>query len=355
MSTNPAQADFRQTTFSIPKMDCPSEENLIRMALSDLDGVHSLSFDLQKRELHATHQSAPEGLLARLQPLKLGATLQQSSVVAAPAAAKAHQLSMFSVPKMDCSSEENLIRMALNGLQGINSLNFDLSKRQMSVIHEGDPREVLARLQPLNLGAQLLDVTAVSPEQATGTMESGDASEARTLKLLLLINGLMFFFELGLGFYAQSTGLIADSLDMLADAAVYSLAIFAVGKAASMKVRAAHTAGWLQLALALGALFEVVRRFIYGSEPMSSFMMVVGLVALIANVACLVLISRKRDRGAHMTASYIFSANDVIANLGVIAAGVLVAWTGSSLPDLVIGAIIGVIVLNGARRILQLR
>ncbi|RYE71578.1 MAG: cation transporter [Oxalobacteraceae bacterium] len=336
-------------------MDCPSEENLIRMALSDISDIRSLSFDLQKREMHATHQSAPESLLARLQPLKLGTTLQQSSVIPAPAAAKAHQKSTFSVPKMDCPSEENLIRMALNGLPGINSLNFDLSKRQMSVIHEGDPDEVLARLQPLNLGAQLLDAIAVSPEQATGTKDTGDASEARTLKLLLLINGLMFFFELGLGFYAQSTGLIADSLDMLADAFVYGVAIAAVGKAASMKVRAAHTAGWLQLALALGALFEVVRRFIYGSEPVSSLMMGVGLVALIANVACLVLISRKRDRGAHMTASYIFSANDVIANMGVIAAGALVAWSGSPLPDLFIGTIIAVIVLNGARRILQLR
>ncbi|MNY80002.1 hypothetical protein D3C86_2208760 [compost metagenome] len=56
-----------------------------------------------------------------------------------------------------------------------------------------------------------------------------------------------------------------------------------------------------------------------------------------------------------MTASYIFSANDVIANAGVIVAGVLVAWTGSSYPDLVIGAVIALIVLSGARRILNLR
>ena len=56
-----------------------------------------------------------------------------------------------------------------------------------------------------------------------------------------------------------------------------------------------------------------------------------------------------------MKASWIFSANDVIANLGVILAGFLVAWTGSLYPDLVIGLIIGAIVLTGARRILQLK
>ena len=162
-------------------------------------------------------------------------------------------------------------------------------------------------------------------------------------------------FELIVGLIAQSTGLIADSLDMFADAAVYGLALYAVGRAAALKMKAAHIAGWLQVVLALGALLEVVRRAVVGSEPASMLMMSIGLVALIANVTCLVLIAKKRDRGAHMTASYIFSANDVIANAGVIVAGVLVAWTGSSYPDLVIGAVIALIVLSGARRILNLR
>jgi Co/Zn/Cd efflux system component len=99
----------------------------------------------------------------------------------------------------------------------------------------------------------------------------------------------------------------------------------------------------------------VLRRAVFGSEPQSSLMIGVGLIALVANMTCLVLIARKRDRGVHMTASYIFSANDVIANLGVVAAGLLVAWTGSPYPDLVIGSIIGLVVLSGARRILMLR
>jgi Co/Zn/Cd efflux system component len=56
-----------------------------------------------------------------------------------------------------------------------------------------------------------------------------------------------------------------------------------------------------------------------------------------------------------MQASYIFSANDVIANLGVIVAGALVAFSGSRLPDLIVGTVIGLIVLHGARRILRLK
>ena len=83
-------------------------------------------------------------------------------------------------------------------------------------------------------------------------------------------------------------------------------------------------------------------------------MMSIGLVALIANVTCLVLIARSGIERPHDGKLH-FSANDVIANAGVIVAGVLVAWTGSSYPDLVIGAVIALIVLSGARRILNLR
>lgn len=175
------------------------------------------------------------------------------------------------------------------------------------------------------------------------------------MRLLLGINAIMFFVELTTGLVAESTGLIADSLDMFADAAVYGLALYAVGRAASMKSKAAHFAGWIQLTLALGVLVEVVRRFIVGSEPESMLIIGMGMVALVANVTCLVLISGKREHGVHMKASYIFSANDVIANVGVIAAGLLVMWTSSPYPDLIIGTIIGLVVLNGARRILQLK
>ena len=257
------------------------------------------------------------------------------------------------MPKMDCPSEEGLIRMALQDLPGI-SLSFDLAGRRLTAVHPGPAATVLDRLVPLGLGAaQISSEPVQQPEEPQAA--AGDRAEAGTLKLLLGINAAMFVVELGLGLLAQSTGLVADSLDMFADAAVYGLAWYAVGRAASLKLRAAHLAGWLQIVLALGVLLDVGRRSLYGSEPMSGLMVGVGLLALAANVTCLVLIARQRDRGAHMKASYIFSANDVLANAGVMAAGGLVAWTGSRVPDLVAGAVIAALVLHGARRILALR
>jgi len=102
-------------------------------------------------------------------------------------------------------------------------------------------------------------------------------------------------------------------------------------------------------------LVEVGRRFLFGSDPQSLMMMAVASVALIANISCLLLIAKHREGGAHMKASWIFSANDVVINLGVILAGLLVAWTGSNYPDLVIGGVVGGIVFIGAKRILALK
>lgn len=183
--------------------------------------------------------------------------------------------------------------------------------------------------------------------------EQAEKLERNTLIALLSINGLMFVAELILGWLAQSTGLIADSLDMLADALVYGISLYAVGKGVQLQVRAARISGILQILLGAGVLLEVFRRLLFGSEPHSLLIMGVGAAALIANLICLALISKHREGGVHMRASWIFSANDVIANLGVIVSGVLVAALDSRLPDLIIGSIISLVVIRSGWKILR--
>ena len=266
-------------------------------------------------------------------------------------------VSVYAVPKMDCPSEERMILLALGGFEKIRALSFDLSNRQLEVVHDGAPDPITAKLATLGLGASLEKTAAADPETIRAAESSAAAAtqESGTLRWLLGINALLFALEMTAGLIAQSTGLIGESLDNFADAAVYGLALYAVGHSVKMQVRAAHLAGVLQLILAVGVLAEVVRRFVFGSEPESLVMMAIAFIALMANTSCLLLISKHREGGAHMKASWIFSANDVVINLGVIAAGALVAWTGSHYPDLIIGTIAGIIVLNGARRILALK
>jgi cation diffusion facilitator family transporter len=184
-------------------------------------------------------------------------------------------------------------------------------------------------------------------------MEARNKQERKTLLIVLTINTLMFFIEFDFGFLAQSTGLIADSLDMFADASVYAVSLYAIGRSVSLKTKAAFLSGIMQITLALTALADVVRRFIWGSEPISSFIIAIGLLALIANVTCLLLISNHRQGDVNMRASWIFSKNDVIANLSVIVSGGIVALTGSRYPDLVIGFMIAVLVSCGGFQILR--
>jgi len=184
-------------------------------------------------------------------------------------------------------------------------------------------------------------------------IELDPENQRKVLTILLMINGFMFLFEFIFALIADSTGLLADSLDMLADAMVYAIALYAIGRSTLVKANSAMLSGVFQMLLGFGVLFEVIRRFMYGSEPMSLLMIIISLIALIANVICLVLLSKHKDGEVHMRASWIFSKNDVIANVGVITAGILVAYSGSSLPDLIIGAIIVSVVLHGSYQIFR--
>ena len=184
-------------------------------------------------------------------------------------------------------------------------------------------------------------------------MEARTREERRTLRLLLAINAAMFVVEAGAGILARSTALLADSLDMFADAAVYGVSLWAVGRAEAAKAGAARLSGVLQVLLALFVLGETLRRTLAGGEPGSTLMMAVGLLAFVANAACLSLLWKHREGEVHMRASFIFSANDVVANLAVVLAGLLVGLTGSSLPDLVTGLGIAALVLAGGVKILR--
>ena len=184
-------------------------------------------------------------------------------------------------------------------------------------------------------------------------VEIKDASQKRVLYWLLGINAVMFFVEMTVGILADSTALIADSMDMLADAVVYGIGIYAVGQSILYKAKAAQISGYFQLLLGVIILIDITRRLFLGSEPISSLMIGMGFIALIANVACLVIIRNHKNDEVHMRASWIFSANDVIANMGVIIAGVLVVWLDSRVPDLVIGCVVSIVVLRGAWMILK--
>ncbi len=184
-------------------------------------------------------------------------------------------------------------------------------------------------------------------------IEIKNRAESKVLIILLCINAFMFFTEIILGLFSESTALIADSLDMLADATVYGIGLYAVGKSSSIKINAAHISGIFQIILGAIVSIDILRRLVWGSQPESYLMISVGIAALVANVVCLNLISKHRDGEVHMRASWIFSKNDVIANLGIIVGGLLVYSIGSRYPDLIIGIAISILVIRGGIHIIR--
>jgi Co/Zn/Cd efflux system component len=182
-----------------------------------------------------------------------------------------------------------------------------------------------------------------------------DNVERKLLWQVLSINVFFFALEILMGFISNSMGLVADSLDMLADSLVYGLALFAIGGTIARKRNIAKTSGYFQITLAVFGMTEVIRRFLgFGDVPAFQMMIVISLLALIGNVTSLFLLQKSTNTEAHMQASMIFTSNDVIINIGVILAGILVFVTNSKIPDLVVGAIVFIIVARGAYRILQI-
>jgi cation diffusion facilitator family transporter len=175
--------------------------------------------------------------------------------------------------------------------------------------------------------------------------QAEDGASAPVLRILLVINAVMFVAELAVGLLADSAGVLADSLDMLADALVYGSALYAMGKAERIKIFAARASGVFQVLLAASIFADAVRRAVFGSEPQSLLMLAVSVVALAANAYCFILLSRQRNREVHIEASWIFTRSDVVANTGVILAAVLVQVTQSRWPDLAVGAAISLFVL----------
>ncbi len=258
-------------------------------------------------------------------------------------------VSRFHVAQMDCAAEEQLVRIALSDIDGIQRVSVDLDQRDVVIDHDTSPDAIGTALDALRLGASHVDDTSKL------ALPSNERRERGALIFALAVNAAFFVGEFTVGVISRSVGLIADALDMGADAGVYALSLIAVGTATARKKRLARTSGFVQLGLAAMGLVEVIRRFFADAElPDPGSMIVMSLLAFAGNVATLLVLQRARSSEVHIQASWIFTANDLKVNLLVIGAAIGVIVTDSQIPDLVAGGIIFTVVANGARRILNI-
>jgi cation diffusion facilitator family transporter len=182
-----------------------------------------------------------------------------------------------------------------------------------------------------------------------------DALKARqgsVLKWVLLINAVMFVVEISAGLAANSTALLADSLDMLGDALVYGFSLYVIAREPRWQAVSALIKGVIMALFGLFVLGEAVYKMFTPLMPVAGTIGLVGVLALAANAFCLHLLWRHRTDDINMRSVWLCSRNDVIANLGVLLAAAGVWWLESRWPDIGIGLVIAAMFLRSAVQVL---
>jgi Co/Zn/Cd efflux system component len=174
----------------------------------------------------------------------------------------------------------------------------------------------------------------------------------RVLIVVLAINAAMFVLEFGAGLIARSASLTADSMDMLGDALVYIVSLYALERSARWRAGAALFKGGFIFLLGLGVIAQIVVKIVYGVPPSSLLMLVFGALALAANLYCLKLLWSFRADNVNLSSTFECSRNDVIANVGVIVAAGGVALLRSPWPDILVAAVIAFLFLRSALRVI---
>jgi Co/Zn/Cd efflux system component len=177
--------------------------------------------------------------------------------------------------------------------------------------------------------------------------------QARVLWVVLAINLVMFVVEFWAGLRAASLSLTGDSLDMLGDALVYGTSLYVIHRSAKALAGAALLKGVIMFAFAIAVFARAIYQFAAGIAPTAEIMGSIGLLALVANLICLLLLARHRQDNLNMSSVWLCSRNDIIANTSVVVAAGLVFLTQSPIPDLLVGLLLTVVFARSAATVLS--
>lgn len=175
-----------------------------------------------------------------------------------------------------------------------------------------------------------------------------DPAYRRALWIVVLLNLGFGLIEIVGGFIADSQALKADALDFIGDGTISLFGLIALGWAAAARSRVALAQGLFLGTLGLGVIGFAMWRAMNAVAPDADLMGGIGIVALIVNVTAALVLSRFREGDANVRAIWLFSRNDAVANIAVIIAAGLVAWTGKAWPDLAVAGVIAILFLHSA-------
>lgn len=164
--------------------------------------------------------------------------------------------------------------------------------------------------------------------------------DRKILWIAFALNFPLFVLELWQGISADSTSLIADSMDFLSDATAYLITLYVITKPLHVRARASMLKAAMMLLLAITALSQGAYNIIHSNIPEALTMGWVGALALIANITTATLLYKTRGRDSNMESIWLCSRNDALANVFILIAAGLVYTTGTLWPDLAVALII---------------
>lgn len=185
-------------------------------------------------------------------------------------------------------------------------------------------------------------------------MSAPNPALRRVVTTVAVLNLAYFGVEIGVALAINSVSLLADSIDFLEDASVNLLILLAFGWVGKARAQIGMVLAGLILVPSLWTIWVVTEKFLHPVVPAGIPLSLTGLGALVVNFGCALLLARYRHGGDSLTkAAFLSARNDVLANIAIIAAGVVTAAYPSIWPDLVVGLAIAALNAGAASEVWQ--
>ncbi|MBP2160537.1 MULTISPECIES: cation transporter [Asticcacaulis] len=265
------------------------------------------------------------------------------------------QTARYRVTGMDCSSCAAKIEGAARKIEGVDDVKVSIAS-QIMTLDVADPR-CLVRLETAvtDLGYRLdrLGASAEVDDDKIPDLSHVTPAYKRALWIVVLLNLGYGAVEIVASLVSQSQALQADALDFLGDGLISFLGLIAVGWGLAARAKAALLQGVFLGLLGVGVIASTLYRVFVVHEPQTLLMAGFGLAACVVNVLAAVVLMPHRQGDANMRAVWLFSRNDAIGNLAVVAAAALVWWLKSPIPDLIVAFIVAGLFLHSSWSIIR--
>lgn len=174
----------------------------------------------------------------------------------------------------------------------------------------------------------------------------------RTIAVVAFLNLAYFFVEGTVALRIGSASLLADSADFFEDAAVNVLILMALGWSVLARRRVGHILALVLLLPAIAFLATLWTKVMHPLPPDAFSLSITGLGALVINLGCALLLVRVRHvHGSLTRAAFLSARNDAVANIGIIAAGLITLVLPSVWPDIIVGLAIAWMNLDAAKEV----